>query len=185
MHRYLKLISLASIGSALTIAPALGATERFVDTRSERAHKASIGSPRTLTIDVPAVVTPFLATPNARTPGPTSCVGMQPIALPAGAQVRVGHLAENVSTPASTWDIGTCLTVPSASLASITVAAKTVDLASKTVAVPASVARDESGAQSSAGNGMAAAQANESDRRADLNLALGFSDISVDVAPHL
>lgn len=187
MHRFTKLISLASIGSALTITPALAGTERYhpIDSLSDRAHSVAFGSPSALTIDVPAVATPALSTPSVRTPDPTSCVRMQPIRLPVAVQLRPGRVAGDLSTPASTWDVGTCATVPSESVARIPVASKTVDVAATTVAVPASVAKDESGTQSSAGNGMAVAQADESGRSAGLDIATGTSDISVDVAPQL
>jgi hypothetical protein len=185
MHRFTKIIALASIGSALSAAPALAAecvpsTERFAD----RVHRLAIQSPKALTVDVPMVATPALSTPSVRTPTETLCAGMAPIGLPATAHTR-SELVNDVNTPSSTWDINTCSTVPSASVASIAVGSKSVDVASTTVALPVSVDADDSGAESSTGDGTIASADHSGGRHAEFGVSTNASDINVDVAPHL
>jgi hypothetical protein len=178
MHRFTKIITLASIGSAFVASPAMAATKA-----PNRVHSLSAESPRVLTIDVPRVATPAIATSRIRTPGPLLCAGVQSITLPASAGARA--LDRAISTPDSTSALGVCSAVPSESVAAITVTAKVVDVAPMSVSLPASLAADGSGAKSSAGDGLATAQAGDSGSHAGLGLGTGASDINVDVAPHL
>src|SRR5262249_1968547 len=144
----------------------------------------ALGSPTGITADVPAVSTPAILTPRVAAPDPTVCATVKPIGVPVGAEVQGAGIANNVVGGGSlTPQMTKCAAVPSLTVPSLGVAAKTVDVQSVSVPLPAGANLDQKGADSQVAN-MASADADRHDNGAQLNVGTTAADFNTGAGTH-